>query len=117
MSTLPLLKTGAVTQYPAIMVQQFSTDIVVFLDGTEQRNRNWPLAQKRWLIDLSLLDDREVRKIEEFFIAESGRYASFAFAGNISCHCLFSTTVSRNLVRSIDSLLIINVSSKKLQFV
>ena len=79
MSTFPLLKTGAVTQYPASVIQQYGTDVVVFLDGTEQRNRRLPGQLRRWVIDLSLLDDNEVRRMEEFFLSRSGSYGSFTF--------------------------------------
>jgi len=79
MSTFPQLKTGAVMQYPASVVQQFSTDLVVFLDGTEQRSRKWSNAARRWTIDLSLLDESEIRSVEEFFVGQSGALGSFAF--------------------------------------
>ena len=79
MSTFPLLKTGSVMQYPATEVQVHSTDLVIFLDGTEQRSRNWPGPAKRWTIDLSVLDDGEARNIEEFFVSQSGAYSAFSF--------------------------------------
>ena len=37
----PTLKTGAVMQYPGKRILQFSTDVVRFLDGTEQRYREY----------------------------------------------------------------------------
>jgi len=37
----PTLKTGAVMQYPGKRVLQFCTDVVRFLDGTEQRYRDY----------------------------------------------------------------------------
>ncbi len=80
MSTFPLLKTGAITQYPATAVQQFSTDLVVFMDGTEQRSRKLPGPAKKWVINLAMLDESEMRVLEEFYIAQSGNYASFSFA-------------------------------------
>ena len=93
MSTFPLLKTGAVMQYPASVIQQFRTDLVVFLDGTEQRSRKLPGPAKRWVIDLSLLDDAEVRMIEEFYLSQSGSYGSFAFtdpwSGTAYADCSF----------------------------
>ena len=79
MSTLPVLKTGAVMQYPASRVQQYATDLVVFLDGTEQRSRKLPGPAKRWVIDLSMLDENEARSLEEFFRSQSGGYGSFSF--------------------------------------
>jgi Conserved hypothetical protein 2217 (DUF2460) len=94
MSTFPLLKTGAVTQYPASVIQQYGTDLVVFLDGTEQRSRRLPGPAKRWAIDLSQLDDDEMRRVEEFFLSQAGSYGSFSFtdpwSGTASGDCSFA---------------------------
>ena len=94
MSTLPLLKTGAVMQYPANCVQQYGTDLVVFLDGTEQRSRKLPGPATRWVIDLSMLDENEARNLEEFFLSQSGSYGSFSFtdpwSGTAYADCSFA---------------------------
>ena len=39
MSAFPKLKTGAVAQYPASRALSQATEVVRFLDGTEQRYR------------------------------------------------------------------------------
>lgn len=97
MSTFPLLKTGAVTQYPASVIQQYGTDLVIFLDGTEQRNRRLPGPAKRWVIDLSQLDDDEARRVEAFFLSQSGSYGSFSFSdpwsGTTYTDCSFEEDV------------------------
>lgn len=94
MSTFPLLKTGAVMQYPASSVQQYGIDLVVFLDGTEQRSRKLPGPLKRWVIDLSMLDEGEARGLEEFFLSQSGSYGSFTFtdpwSGTVYSDCSFA---------------------------
>lgn len=94
MSTFPHLKTGSVMQYPASVIQQYGTDQVLFLDGTEQRNRKLPGPARRWVIDLTLLDDAEARMIEEFFVSQSGSYGSFLFtdpwSGTAYADCSFA---------------------------
>jgi hypothetical protein len=94
MSTFPLLKTGAVMQYPASRIQQFGTDLVVFLEGTEQRSRKLPGPAMRWVIDLSMLDEGEVRNLEEFFLSQSGSYGNFSFTdpwrGTTFTNCSFA---------------------------
>ena len=102
MSTFPLLKTGAVMQYPAIRIQQYGTDLVVFLDGTEQRSRKLPGTANRWVIDLSLLDENEARSLEEFYLSQSGSYGSFSFtdpwSGTAYTDCSFAEdTLSMSL--------------------
>lgn len=79
MSTFPQLKTGAVIQYPASREIGSSTQVVTFLDGSEQRYRERATSLRRWVIRLDLLDEEEVRQIEEFFISEQGRFGNFTF--------------------------------------
>lgn len=79
MSTFPRLKTNAVQQYPARRAMQFSTSILRFIDGTEQRFREYPSPLRSWSIDLRLLDDAEMTTLEHFFIAQGGQYGSFTF--------------------------------------
>ncbi len=79
MATFPHLKTGAVLQYPASREIRSATQVLTFVDGSEQRYRERATALQRWLIRLDLLDEGEVRQIEEFFLSEQGRYGSFSF--------------------------------------
>jgi hypothetical protein len=79
MSTFPLLKTGAVLQYPATRVLQTSTCVLQFLDGTEQRFREHPSPIRKWMIRLDLLDEGEMAALEEFFLSEQGESGSFSF--------------------------------------
>ncbi len=94
MSTFPLLKTGAVMQYPAVSVQQYGTDLIVFLDGTEQRSRKLSGPARRWVLDLTMLDESEVRNLEEFFLSQAGSYGSFSFidpwSGTVYTNCSFA---------------------------
>lgn len=79
MSRFPILKTGAVAQYPLKTTYKYKADIVWFLDGSEQRYRNSPGVLHQWEIDLSKLDEQEMAAIEEFFLANEGATSLFAF--------------------------------------
>jgi len=79
MADFPRLKTGVVMQYPAARQRHFSTHIVQFVDGQEQRYRDSKGPLHRWIIQLEMLDESELASIEEFFSAQQGQYASFTF--------------------------------------
>ena len=79
MAEFPKLRTGAVAQYPTSRSLAFSTRVVEFIDGAEQRYQDWSGKARKWKIRLELLDESEMAAIEEFFIASAGRTASFAF--------------------------------------
>lgn len=79
MTDFPLLKTGAVAQYPAERERQFSTEILQFLDGTEQRYRDFDGALLRWVIRLDLLDEQELAELESFYGQEQGEFGVFSF--------------------------------------
>jgi hypothetical protein len=79
MITFPILKTGAVAQYPAQRTVSKSTWIGRFVDGSEQRFRNEAVPLHSWIIRLSLLTEAEVVAIREFVADAAGRFESFAF--------------------------------------
>lgn len=79
MTEFPTLKTGAVVQYPLRTALSFSTRILRFLGGGEQRFRQWRAAGRRWLIRLEMLDEWEAARVLEFFEAHQGRAGEFAF--------------------------------------
>lgn len=93
MSAFPKLKTGAVAQYPAGRTLEYGTAGYRFLDGAEQKYRERGRGLRRWAIRLELLDDRELREIEEFFQAQQGRYGTFSFEdpwdGAVHANCSF----------------------------
>ncbi len=72
MGEFPVLKTGAVMQYPADYRISFSTHVVRFLDGGEQRCREYSGALRRWVVRLDLLDD------EERFESQQGALGEFS---------------------------------------
>jgi len=79
MSTFPALKTGAVMQYPAPRAVKFSTLVLQFVDGSEQRFRGYAAPVHRWAIQLNLLDQSELQTLQEFFRGLDGAAQNFAF--------------------------------------
>ena len=79
MSTFPLLKTGAVAQYPATRTAGYATQAFRFLDGTEQKFPQRGTAATRWVIKLNLLDDTEMAQVSSFFQSQQGRFGTFSF--------------------------------------
>jgi len=84
MSTFPILKSGAVTQYPTVVTQAQPTQIIRFLDGTDQRYLMQGQARRQWRIDLSCLDEAEIYAMELFFAEQQGIYSLFTFPDPIS---------------------------------
>ncbi len=93
MSDFPILKTGAVLQYPARKAIRFSTGVLRFVDGAEQRFRDYQAPLRRWTIRLDLLDENELHVLREFFRAESGAAGTFRFTdpwdGAVYLNCSF----------------------------
>jgi len=79
MADFPVLKTGAVAQYPAERTRQFSTVVCEFVGGGEQRFPQFAQALHRWEIRLALLDELELMRLEEFFVEQAGAAGSFVF--------------------------------------
>jgi hypothetical protein len=97
MSAFPLLKTGAVLQYPASHRIQHSTCVLQFLDGTEQRFREYSKAIRRWAIRLDLLDESEMARLEQFCQSQQGRLGNFSFTdpwdGTVYADCSLESDV------------------------
>jgi hypothetical protein len=79
MATFPKLKTGAVLQYPAERSMEYSTEVLEFADGTEQRYRDGGSALHRWVIRLELLNEQEMSALASFCNQQQGRFGSFPF--------------------------------------
>ena len=79
MATFPVLRTGAVAQYPAVREERFQNQAVRFVDGSEQRYRDSAGALRRWEIALDLLDEEELRAVEAFFEEVQGAFGIFTF--------------------------------------
>jgi hypothetical protein len=79
MADFPTLRTGAVLQYPAERALEFSTEILRFVDGSEQRFRGFGAPLRRWIVRLDLLDDAELKRLARFFDTAQGALGSFQF--------------------------------------
>lgn len=97
MPNFPTLKTGAVAQYPSGRTRQFSTNVLRFLDGAEQRFRGYGVPLRRWTIRLELLDEAELAVVGTFFEAQGGCAGIFSFAdpwdGTVYPNCSFGSDV------------------------
>jgi phage-related protein len=95
MAGFPLLKTGAIAQYPADRTRQFSTQVFRFLDGGEQRFPAFGAPLRQWTIRLDWLDEAELETLQEFFVSEDGRAGTFSFTdpwdGTVYASCSFAS--------------------------
>ncbi len=66
MATFPVLKTGAVAQYPLGFGVRYSTHAVRFLDGSQQKYALIGTGLRRWTISLDLLDEQELGAVIAF---------------------------------------------------
>jgi phage-related protein len=93
MANFPALKTGVVAQYGSDRSRQFSTQVLRFVDGSEQRFPGYGTPLLRWVIRLELLDESELESLELFFENEGGRAGSFSFTdpwdGTVYANCSF----------------------------
>ena len=79
MANFPLLSSGAVTQYPVGVTQGQNTQVIRFLDGSDQRYLMQGKSLRQWQIRLDLLNESEIQQIEAFFIDTQGDYSLFEF--------------------------------------
>ncbi len=79
MAQFPSLKTGVVAQYPSTKEYHFSTETRRFVDGSEQRYRNFRGSRQRWVVNLSQLDESEIAELVDFFRSQQGRLGAFDF--------------------------------------
>jgi phage-related protein len=95
MANFPALKTGAVAQYGSDRSRHFSTQVLRFVDGSEQRFAGYQAALLQWTIRLDLLDEAELAALEAFFESEGGRVGSFSFTdpwdGTVYPSCSFGS--------------------------
>ena len=93
MPTFPVLKTGAILQYPATKVVTFATSIYRFVDGSEQRYREFTAPQRRWVVRLNLLSEAEIAEFDNFYSWLQGGAGAFEFTdpwdGVIYSNCHF----------------------------
>ena len=90
-ATFPILKTGAVAQYPLERGLRFSTQAVRFLDGSQQRYRLYGSGLRRWVVKLTLLDEQELAALIAFIGTQGS--AVFAFTDPV-----LGTTATRCVI-------------------
>ena len=94
MAAFPILKTGAVAQYPAERQTRFSTRVLEFIDGREQRFREFTGGLRRWVIRLDLLDAGELADLATFF-EQTATGVAFSFTdpweGTVYPNCAVET--------------------------
>ena len=79
MATFPVLKTGAILQYPVTRAVSFATTVYRFLDGSEQRYREYAAPVRRWVVRLNLLTEAEIAEIDAFYAGVQGGANAFEF--------------------------------------
>ena len=93
MVAFPVLKTGAILQYPATRIVAFATSVYRFLDGSEQRYRDFAAPVRRWVVRLNLLTEGEIAELDRFYASLHGGASSFEFTdpwdGTVYPNCYF----------------------------
>ena len=79
MANFPVLSSGAITQYPAPVSSGMATQVIRFLDGSDQRYLMQGQTFRSWEIRLDLLNFTEVQQVEAFFMSQQGDYGLFSF--------------------------------------
>jgi hypothetical protein len=83
MATFPtVLKTGAIAQYPLNRTLSLSTQLVRFLDGSQQSYQLSGGGLRRWTLKLDLLDEAEVSAVIAF--AEQIGTGTFSFTNPVT---------------------------------
>lgn len=95
MTNFPSLSTGSVAQYPLGQTQSFTTDVIRFLDATDQRCVVRANGLRQWLVRLDLLNDGEIATLEQFFAQMQGPSTLFDFfdptTGETVPNCRFAS--------------------------
>ena len=93
MADFPKLKTGATTQYPSERHVEYSTRVLSFIGGAEQRWRERGSGGRRWVLCLAEVDESEMAGIAAFFSSQNGRLGHFSFedpwTGSVFPDCSF----------------------------
>src|SRR3954467_15996631 len=88
----PLLKTGAVAQYPFTRAVNLATQAVKFLDGSQQ---TYPLSGaglRKWELRLDLLDEAELSAVIAF--AEQIGTGTFSFTNPVTAETAAKCVIS-----------------------
>ena len=77
MADFPLLRTGALTQFPLTRSLRMPVQSVTFVDGSRQTYRLRAAPMRRWFVRLDQLDAEELNAVIDF--AELQGTDEFAF--------------------------------------
>ena len=106
MANFPQLSTGAVTQYPLQITSGQASQVIRFLDGTDQRYRMQGRMLRQWQIKLNLLNEQEAQALASFFEAQLGDYSSFDFpdpySGAAVPKCQFASSALATEFEAVD---------------
>ena len=92
MAAFPVLKTGAVAQYPLGFGVRFATQAVRFLDGSQQKYRLTGTGLRRWTVNLDRLDEQELSAVIAFVEQQGSAVFAFTdpFSGTNVQNCVLS---------------------------
>ena len=92
MPSFPILKSGAVAQYPLGWGLRFTTGEVAFLDGSRQTYQLRGRAGRRWLVRLDQLGPEELNSVIDFAEAQTGETFPFVdpLSGDTIAHCVIA---------------------------
>jgi hypothetical protein len=79
MDTFPQLRTGAVLQYPSLKRVEYSTRVMTFIDGTEQRFREHTKTLQSWIVRLDKLTEDEIANVQGFVRKQFAGNSTFSF--------------------------------------
>ena len=106
MASFPVLSTGSVTQYPLGVTTGQTTQVIRFLDGSDQRYRMQGSMLRQWQIHLNLLNEDELYALESFFIQQLGGYSTFTFpdpySGTAVPNCRFGQDALQVQLEGVD---------------
>lgn len=106
MATFPALSSGAIAQYPLPAYVALTTQVVRFLDGSDQRCIVRARPVRWWTVKLSLLNDAELAQLEEFFTEQQGAFGAFDFpdpySGQTIPNCRLATSELTTLYAGAD---------------
>src|SRR5579884_4155907 len=84
MADFPILRTGAVAQYPFSSGTLFRTVILNFVDGSEQRYSDYGQPLRAWTVQLDQLDEGELATVRQFFREQAGMSGRFTFTDPVT---------------------------------
>jgi len=92
MANFPILKTGAIAQYPLARGVHYSTQSVRFMDGSRQQFRLQGNGLRRWTVAFSQLDETELGAVIAF--VEQQASAAFTFSDPVTGDTVANCAIS-----------------------